>query len=222
MYLWVILQEVRGFPGGASGKELACQCRRCKRHKFDPWVEKIPWRRPSGPHPDGGWWLCAEIPDCTEPEADDWNSWMSPCYLSASLVTKVVKNLPAIWETWVPSLGQKDPLEKGMAAHSNILPGKSYGQNSLVGYSPWGPKELDRTEWLTLWLFDPFQVSSVAQTLLTLCYPKDCSMPGFPIHHQLPELAQTHVCWVGNPVTSPLTNQKKGMPLCRSYPKRCL
>ena len=32
------------FPGGASGKELACQCRRHKRCGFDPWVGKIPWR----------------------------------------------------------------------------------------------------------------------------------------------------------------------------------
>ena len=35
----------KGFPGGASGKEPACECRRRKRHRFDPWVEKIPWRR---------------------------------------------------------------------------------------------------------------------------------------------------------------------------------
>ena len=33
------------FPGGASGKEPTCQCRRHKRHGFDPWVGKIPWRR---------------------------------------------------------------------------------------------------------------------------------------------------------------------------------
>ena len=37
-----------GFPGGASGKELACQCRRHKRHGFNPWVKKIPWRRALG------------------------------------------------------------------------------------------------------------------------------------------------------------------------------
>ena len=37
------------------------------------------------------------------------------------------------------------------------------------------------------------QFSSAAQSCLTLCDPKDCSMPGFPIHHYLPELAQTHV-----------------------------
>ena len=37
------------------------------------------------------------------------------------------------------------------------------------------------------------QLSSVAQSCLTLCDPIDCSMPGFPVYHQLPELAQTHV-----------------------------
>ena len=40
---------------------------------------------------------------------------------------------------------------------------------------------------------DSVQFSSVTQLCQTLCYPMDCSMPGFPIHHQLPELAQTHV-----------------------------
>ena len=40
-----------GFPGGTSGKEPACQCRRHKRHRFDPWVGKIPWRRASQPTP---------------------------------------------------------------------------------------------------------------------------------------------------------------------------
>ena len=38
-------QEARGFPGSPSGKEPACQYRRCKRCRFDPWVGKIPWRR---------------------------------------------------------------------------------------------------------------------------------------------------------------------------------
>ena len=35
---------MRGFQGGASGKEPACQCRRRKRCRFDPWVGQIPWR----------------------------------------------------------------------------------------------------------------------------------------------------------------------------------
>ena len=36
------LSSCLGFPGGTSGKEPACQCSRCKRHRFDPWVGKIP------------------------------------------------------------------------------------------------------------------------------------------------------------------------------------
>ena len=42
-------------------------------------------------------------------------------YSWASLVAQMVKNPPAMWETWVRSLGLEDPLEKGMATHSNIL-----------------------------------------------------------------------------------------------------
>ena len=38
-----------------------------------------------------------------------------------SLVVQMVKNLPAMWEMWVPFLGWEDPLEKGTAAHTNIL-----------------------------------------------------------------------------------------------------
>ena len=37
--------EFMGFPGGASDKESAYQCTRCKRQRFDPWIGKIPWRR---------------------------------------------------------------------------------------------------------------------------------------------------------------------------------
>ena len=39
----------------------------------------------------------------------------------ASLVAQTVKNLPAMWETWIQSLGQADALEKGMATHPSIL-----------------------------------------------------------------------------------------------------
>ena len=67
------------FPGGASGKEPACQCRRHKRFRFDPWVRKIPWKRAWQPTPE-------------------------------------------------------------------FLPGESHEQRSLVGYSPWGHRELDLTE----------------------------------------------------------------------------
>ena len=54
------------------------------------------------------------------------------------------------------------------------------------------------------------QFSSAAQSSLTLCNPMDCSTPDFPVHHQLPELVQTHVHRVGDaiqpshPLSSPL------------------
>ena len=52
-------------------------------------------------------------------------------------------------ETWVQSLGQEDPPEKEMAAHSNLLAWEiPWTKRSLVGYSPWGRKESDTTEQL--------------------------------------------------------------------------
>jgi len=44
------------------------------------------------------------------------------------------------------------------------------------------------------------QFSSVAQSCLTLCDPMKCGTPGFPVHHQLPELAQTHVHWISDAI----------------------
>ena len=48
-----------------------------------------------------------------------------PSFLLASLVAQMVKNLPAVWETWVQSLGREDPLEKGKAINSSILAWKT-------------------------------------------------------------------------------------------------
>ena len=67
------------FPDGASGKEPACECRRCKRCEFYPCGGKMPWKK-----------------------------------------------------AWQPTPA--------------FLPGESHGQRSLVGYSPWGRKELDMTD----------------------------------------------------------------------------
>ena len=72
-----------GLPRWLSGKDSTCQCRRCQRCGFHPWVGKIPWKR-----------------------------------------------------KWPPT-----PV---------FLPGKSYGERSLEGYSPWGRKESDGTERLSM------------------------------------------------------------------------
>ena len=47
---------------------------------------------------------------------------------------------------WVQSLGQEDPLEEGMETTTVFFSGESPWTRSLVGYSPWGSKELDMTE----------------------------------------------------------------------------
>ena len=64
-------------------------------------------------------------------------------YSWASLVAQLVKNPPAMQETWVLFLYSEDPLEKGTSAHSSILAWRI----------PWGHKDSDTTEWLTLSLF---------------------------------------------------------------------
>ena len=79
---------------------------------LDTWVGKILWRRDRLPIPV--FW--------------------------ASLVAQLVKNMPAMWETWVQSLGWEDPLENGKANHSTILAWRI----------PWGRKESDMTERLSL------------------------------------------------------------------------
>ena len=54
-------------------------------------------------------------------------------YSWASLVAQLLKNPPAMWETWVQSLGWQDPLKKGIATHSNIVACKITWTVSLVG-----------------------------------------------------------------------------------------
>ena len=65
----------------------------------------------------------------------------------ASHVAQLVKNLPAVQETWVQFLGWEDPLEKEVATHSSILAWKI---SWTEGCSPWGGKESGTTERLTL------------------------------------------------------------------------
>ena len=66
---------------------------------------------------------------------------------------RTVKHLPTMRETWVQSLGREDLLEKEMATYSSILAWKIPGMRSLVGYSPWGRRESDTTEWLNFLSF---------------------------------------------------------------------
>ena len=75
------------------------------------------------------WGFKAKCPSLPHPPW--WKIW-------ASLVAQLVKNLPAVRETWILPLGWEDPLERGKATYS--------GRKFHGPYSPWGHKELDMTE----------------------------------------------------------------------------
>ena len=63
-----------------------------------------------------------------------------------SLAAQMVKSLSALQETWVRSLGWKDPLEEAMANYSSILAWRILWTDVSDGLSPWGRKESDTTE----------------------------------------------------------------------------
>ena len=66
--------------------------------------------------------------------------------LRASLVVQRLKRLPAMWKTWVRSLGWEDPLEKEMATHSSVLDWRIPWMEELGGLQSTGRKESDTTE----------------------------------------------------------------------------
>ena len=63
-----------------------------------------------------------------------------------SMMTQMVKNLPAIQETRVRALGLQDPLEREWLPTPVFLPGEFYGQRSLMDYCPCGCKQSNKTE----------------------------------------------------------------------------
>ena len=81
-------------------------------------------------------------------------------------MSQTVKHLPTMWETRVGSLGREDHLEKEPTPV--LLPTKSHGQRSVVGYSPWGCKESDMTEPLHFPFL--FAVSSTFSHSASLCF----------------------------------------------------
>ena len=74
------------------------------------------------------------------------NYLCNPYNLLMSLVVQRLKRLPAMWETWVRSLGREDPLEKEMATHSSILAWTIPWMEELGGLQSTGCRESDMTE----------------------------------------------------------------------------
>ena len=108
LYVSIYLQ---GLARWLSGKESACQCRRWKRCRFDPWLGRIPWSRKWQPTPV---FLPENFPG------------------QRSLVGEGSRGHKELDMTNTHS------LEKAMVPTPVLLPGKSHGWRSLVGCSPWG------------------------------------------------------------------------------------
>ena len=144
----------------------------------------------------------------------------------ASLAAQMLKNLPAMLETQVWSLGWEDPLEKRMAAHSSILAWRIPWTEEPGGLQSMGLQrvrhnsltELLGNEARYIWIC----CCSVAQSGPTLCDPMDCSTLGFPVLHHLPELAQTHVHWVSDAIqpSHPLSSPSPALILSHLLMKR--
>ena len=107
-----------------SGQESAC---RCRRHGFDPWVGRILWRRKWQSTPV---FLPGESHGrrslvCYSPRGRKESDTTERLHFHFHFVAQLVKNLPAMPETWVGSLGWEDPLEKRKVTHSSILAWRS-------------------------------------------------------------------------------------------------
>ena len=145
------------FPGGTNGKEPACQCRRRRRrkgHRFDPWVEKIPWRKAWQPtlvvFPGESPWTeepgrlqsmgsqRAEHDRATKHSTHGIYTWF-PSVSTNSQVAQLVHSVcqcRRCKRCWYdpgrsPGEGNGNPLQY-------FLPGKFHGQRSLAAYSTWG------------------------------------------------------------------------------------
>ena len=90
----------------------------------------------------------------------------------------MVKHLPAMWDTWVQSLGWEDPLEKEMATHSSTLAWKiPWMEEPGRLYSLWRCKELNMTE--RLHFQSPSAVISEPKKIKSVTVPMQCRRPWF-------------------------------------------
>ena len=125
---------------------------------------------------------------------------------SASLVAQLVKNLPAMQENWVWSLGWEDPLKKRMATHSSILAWR-IPMDCIIHRVTKSQTQLSDFQFhfhfhSSASVLGVLQFSSVQllSCVRLFCDPMDYNTPGFPVHYPLPELAQTHVYLVSDAI----------------------
>ena len=122
----------------------------------------------------------------------------------------MVKNLPAMQETRVRSLGREDPLEKGIDNHSSVLAWRTPWTEEPMGYSPWGPKDLDTTEQLIhtqtlprLGVGEEVGSPLTLHSSVILCFP--ISAPSAPLSLSLspPQKQGSPSTWLRRPGAQP-------------------
>ena len=146
-----------GLPQWLISKECACQCR---RHGFDPWVRKIPWRRKWQPTPaflprkyHGQRSLVGNSPGVTNSwtrlSAHTWACTHTHTHTHTLLIQLLTRTIRCKRARLDPKV-RKILWSRKWQPTPVFLPEKFHGQKSLVGYSPWGHKELDMSEWLSI------------------------------------------------------------------------
>ena len=132
-----------------------------------------------------------------------------------SLVAQMVKNLPAMQETWVQSLGQEDPLEKGMATHSSILTWRIPWTEELDGLQSLGSKRV-RHDWVTntfVWRWIGVKVRLQEDGSCWFC---KVSLMGDPAGHLVPWGWQTPVWAAAGSTLDQVAHTPSSAPAC--YP----
>ena len=123
------------------------------------------------------------------PQGLAWFHWLCCYQLDSQQLAQPLGKSGGKQTLTTPSVVSRDPARNAKPQTSDLF------QNHCI--------------WICILTRSTIQFSSVTQSCLTLCDPMDCNIAGFPVHHQLSELAQTHVHWVGDviqpshPMSSP-------------------
>ena len=118
---------------------------------------------------------------------------------------------------WVQSLGQEDPWKRVWQPIPEFLPGES--QHCLAAMTVFVTRGRQGSKAVQGLGSCTFSVQ-FSHSVVSDCDPMDCSTPGFPIHHQLPELTQTHVYQVMMPSNHliPVSSCFQSFPAAGSFP----
>ena len=121
------------------------------------------------------------------------SSWWCHATISSSVIpfSSCPQSFPASGSFPMSQLCASGGQGIGVSASTSVLPSEHPG---MIFF------RMDWLDFLAVQGILFFQFSSVSQSCLTLCDPINCSTPGLPVYHQLPESTQTHVHWVGDAI----------------------